>query len=56
MNMATSYCWIASRVHNINKKISEWTYQWQMSFNPEQAEQATFSRKAVKASYPAIYF
>ena len=41
------------------KKISEWAYQWKMAFNPDiskQAQEVTFSRKAVKASHPAVSF
>ena len=41
------------------KKISDWTYQWKMSFNPDiskQAEEIIFSRKAVKASHIAVFF
>ena len=41
------------------KKISEWAYQWKMAFNPDiskQAQEVIFSRKAVKASHPAVFF
>ena len=41
------------------KKISDWTYHWKMSFNPDiskQAQEVIFSRKAVKASHPAVFF
>ena len=41
------------------KKISEWAYQWKISFNPDiskQAQEAISSRKAVKASHPAVFF
>ena len=41
------------------KNISEWAYQWKMSFNPDvskQAQEVIFLRKAVKASHPAVFF
>ena len=40
-------------------KISEWAYQWKISFSPDiskQAQEVIFSRKAVKASHPAVFF
>ena len=40
------------------KKISEWAYQWKISFNPDiskQAKEVIFSRKAVKASHPEVF-
>ena len=36
-----------------------WTYQWKKSFNPDiskHAQEVIFSRKAVKASNPAVFF
>ena len=41
------------------KKISEFAYQWKMSFNPDiskQAQEVIFFTKPVKASYPAVFF
>ena len=41
------------------KKISEWAYQWKMAFNPDisnQAQEVIFSRKAVKAPHPMVFF
>ena len=41
------------------QKISEWAYQWKMSFNPDlnkQAPEVIFSRKTAKSSHPLIYF
>ena len=41
------------------QKISEWGYQWKMSFNLDlnkQAQEVTFSRKTAKLSHPLIYF
>ena len=39
--------------------ISEWAYQWKISFNPDiskQAHENIFSRKAVKAFHLAVSF
>ena len=41
------------------KNISEWAYQRKMYFNPDistQVQEVIFSRKAVKASHPAVFF
>ena len=40
-------------------KISNWAYQWKMSFNPEvtkQAQKVVFSRKSQKVTHPTVYF
>ena len=40
-------------------KISEWAYQWKMSFNPDptkQAQEVIFARKLKKRVHPTIYF
>ena len=40
-------------------KISNWAYQWKMSFNPEvtkQAQEVVFSRKSQKVTHPTVYF
>ena len=40
------------------KKISNWTFQWKMSFNPEpikQFQKVIFSRKLQKISHSSIY-
>ena len=40
-------------------KISNWEYQWKMSFNPEvtkQAQEVVFSRKSQKVTHPTVYF
>ena len=40
-------------------KISNWAYQWKMSFNPEvtkQAQEVVFSIKSQKVTHPTIYF
>ena len=47
---------------DINKdlqKISEWAYEWKMSFNPDlnkQAQEVVFSRKLNKSSHPKMFF
>ena len=44
---------------NSDLKVSEWAYQWKMSFNPDiskQAQEVMFLRKAVKASHLAVFF
>ena len=49
----------AYRLNKDLQKISEWSYQWKMSFNPDlnkQAQEVIFSRKTVKSSYPLTYF
>ena len=40
-------------------KISEWTFQWKMAFNPDlsmQAQEIVFSRKTHKISHPKLNF
>ena len=68
-----NFCWwwYIPKVHNINKsvnelnadleKISQWTYQWKMQFNPDpnkQAHEDIFSCKSdlVKVFRPPIKF
>ena len=37
--------------------ISQWAYQWKMSFNPDptkQAVQVVFSRKSIQSDQPKI--
>ena len=39
--------------------ISQWAYQWKMSFNPDptkQAVQVVFTRKSKQIDHPKIYF
>ena len=58
-----------SVVHDINQygislnddleKISNWTFQWKMSFNPDinkQAQEVIFSRKLQKSNHPSLTF
>ena len=40
-------------------KISDWAYQWKMSFNPEvtkKAQEVVFSCKSQKVTHPTVYF
>ena len=49
----------ANELNKDLQKISEWAYQWKMSFNPDQNKQAQeviFSRKITKSSHPQISF
>ena len=44
--------------HDLNL-ISQWAYQWKMSFNPDptkQAAQVVFSRRSKQIDHPKIYF
>ena len=41
------------------KLMSDWAFQWKMSFNPDpskQAQEIIFSRKKMKSSNPSVYF
>ena len=49
----------ANSLKNDLQKISEWAYEWKMSFNPDptkQAQEIIFSRKLKKPLYPSIKF
>ena len=49
----------AVHLNNDLRKISNWAFQWKMSFNPDptkQAQEVIFSRKHQKISHPSIYF
>ena len=51
----------ASDVNNDLTLISNWVFQWKMSFNPskrtrKQAQETIFSRKKMKSSHPSVYF
>ena len=40
-------------------KISQWAYQWKMTFNPDvskQAQEAVFSRKGITTNHATVYF
>ena len=54
-NVSTS----ASHLNNDLSKISNWAFQWKMSFNhgpSKQAQKVIFSRKIQKTCNPSIYF
>ena len=43
----------------LNSDLSNWEFQWKMSFNSDpskQAQEVIFSRKIQKTCYPSIYF
>ena len=49
----------AAHLDNDLRKISNWAFQWKMSFNPDPSKQdreVIFSRKHQKISHPSIYF
>ena len=49
----------ANKLNNDLKKISDWAFQWKMSFNPDpckQAQEVIFSRKLKKLSHPSLVF
>ena len=49
----------ASDIDNDLKLISDWAFQWKMSFNPDpgkQAQEIIFSRKKMKSSHLSVYF
>ena len=40
-------------------KISQWAYQWKMTFNPDvskQAQEVVFSRKGITTNHATVYF
>ena len=50
---------IANDLNSDLIKISDWTFQWIMRFNPEpkkQAQEVIFSRKINKIDLPPLYF
>ena len=49
----------ANELNNDLRKISNWAYQWKMSFNPDtlnQAQEVIFSRKMTKTNNPTLVF
>ena len=49
----------ASHLNHDLSKISNWTFQWKMSFNPDpskKAQEVIFSRKIQKTCRPSICF
>ena len=53
---------ISTSVSDINNDltlISNWAFQWKISFNPDpnkQAHEKIFSRRKMKSSHPSVYF
>ena len=49
----------ANELNNDLKKVSNWAFQWKMSFNPDPSKQAQvviFSRKLKKITHPPLVF
>ena len=49
----------ANELNNDLRKISNWAYQWKMSFNPDpfkQAQEVIFSSKMTKTNQPTLVF
>ena len=49
----------ANELSNDLKKISDWAFQWKMSFNPDpskQTQEVIFSRKSKNVSHPSLVF
>ena len=49
----------SNELNNDLKKISDWAFQWKMSFNPDpskQAQEVIFSRKLKNVSHPPLVF
>ena len=49
----------ANELNNNLKKISDWVFQWKMSFNldlSKQAQEVIFSRKLKNVSHPPLVF
>ena len=49
----------ANELNNDLRKISNWAYQWKMSFNPDplkQTQEVYFSRKITKTNHPTLIF
>ena len=49
----------ANELNNDLKNISDWAFQWKMSFNPDpgkQAQEVIFCRISKKVSHPSLVF
>ena len=49
----------AKELNNDLRKISNWAYQWKMSFNPDplkHTQEVYFSRKITKTNHPTLIF
>ena len=52
-------CPSANNLNSVLRKISNWAFQWKISFNPDpskQAQEVIFCRKIQKTCHPSIYF
>ena len=50
---------LACKLNKDLQKISEWSYQWNLAFNPglnKQDQKVIFSRKTAQSSHPQTYF
>ena len=50
---------LASDLNEDLEKISNWTFQWKMDFNPDpnkQAQKIIFSRKKTVSLHPVVHF
>ena len=50
---------LANKLNSDLKKVSNWTFQWKMSFNPDSSKQAQdviFSQKLKKVPHPPLVF
>ena len=49
----------AKELNDDFKKVNDWTFQWNMSFNPDlskQAQKVIFSRKSKRPTHPPLVF
>ena len=49
----------SKQLHDDLKKVSDWAYQWNMSFNPDlskQAQELIFSQKASRVDHAVVTF
>ena len=50
---------LANKLNSDLKKVSNWTFQWKMSFNPDSSKQSQdviFSQKLKKVPHPPLVF
>ena len=58
-NMTHGIVTSENELKNDLKKVSNWAFQWKMSFNPDpskQAQEVIFSRKLKKVAHPSLVF
>ena len=49
----------SKQLNDYLKKVSDWAYQWKMSFNRDlskQAQEVIFSRKSSRVDHPVVTF